>query len=174
MNVSNLTTYLNDHYAGSVGALQLIDHLGDACTDEERKTGYRALKKEIEADQALLKGLLTSLGSDESVLKKAGAWLAEKISHLKLTLSDSARGDLALLEGLEILSLGIEGKLALWQTLNAVVRSLPDVELDFIRLEDRAKWQRKTVEEWRLQAAARALADMDPADGLNAAATQES
>lgn len=132
------------------------------------------MKKEIEADQELLKGLLVSFDSEESVLKKAGAWLAEKISHLKLTRSDSAHGDLALLEGLEMLSLGIEWKLALWQTLNAVVRSLPHVEIDFVRLENRAKWQRQTVEKWRLQAAARALAETDPGDGLNAAASPAS
>jgi hypothetical protein len=63
------------------------------------------------------------------------------------------------LESLEFLSLGIEGKLGLWNVLTAVAPDIPGLRgIDFNRLADRAREQRQGVEQHRLAAARAALA----------------
>jgi hypothetical protein len=112
------------------------------------------LKQEIEEDQEIVKSLLRSGGGNESRLRKAAAWLAEKVGEAKLQLDDTGNGQLRLLEGLETLGLGIQGKLGLWRALRAA--STPESELgalDLPRLERRALDQFARVEAQRLEAA---------------------
>ena len=61
----------------------------------------------------------------ESRTRKATAWLTEKVTELKLRLDDPAGGALRLLEALEAVSLGIEGKRALWRALAAAAEDAP-------------------------------------------------
>jgi hypothetical protein len=59
-----------------------------------------------------------------------------------------------LLEALETLGLGIQGKLALWRALMVAVDRVPPIRrLDVPRLEQRALEQHGWVEAQRLQAA---------------------
>jgi hypothetical protein len=51
MSESPLHTYLNDHLAGSVMALELLDHLADAATSSDTQQFFRTLRAEIAADQ---------------------------------------------------------------------------------------------------------------------------
>jgi len=71
------------------------------------------------------------------------AWLTEKFTELKLRLDDSARGPLRLLESLEVVGLGIHGKLALWRALYTADVS-PELQghLDYERMAQRAEEQR--------------------------------
>jgi hypothetical protein len=46
-------------------------------------------------------------------------WLADKLAQLKLRMDDKAAGSLRLLETVEIIGLGIDGKKALWRALKA-------------------------------------------------------
>ncbi len=55
-----LATYLNDHLAGSVAALELVDRLTRLCRGTEREKIFRTLRTEIEEDQEVLKQLLRS------------------------------------------------------------------------------------------------------------------
>jgi hypothetical protein len=90
---------------------------------------------------------MKQLGIAESGVRKVGAWVAEKLSRAKLRMGDSGKSNLALLQSLESLSLGITGKRSLWRTLGAFTK--PDSRLDginFARLEKRAIDQFKRVE----------------------------
>ena len=150
MNLENLTTYLRDHLAGSIVALEALDHLIIAFQDRPEGTQIVKLKTEVEADQAVVKALLSKLVQDESALKKAGAWMAEKLLMTKV----KAEGELGTLEVLEMLVLGIEGKLRLWRSLSCL-----DTGLNLPELEAGATRQIQFVENLRLQVAQRALAD---------------
>jgi len=153
MRAENLATYLNDHLAGSVLALELLQHLADASESGARENELRRLHDEIKSDQMVLTQMLERLVAQPSVLKKAGAWMAEKLAHLKLRLT-SAGADSALgrLEAFEMLSLGIEGKKGLWRSLQAVQAELPvDPPLDLEMLSVTAALQREKVEALRLE-----------------------
>jgi hypothetical protein len=154
----SLTTYLNDHLAGSVAALELLDHL------LKHKSGLgnelSRLRAEIEDDQQVLRRIVNDLGARESSVRKAAAWLSEKLGQAKLRWDDRGQGDLMLLEALEALGLGIQGKLALWRGLAAVAGSVPALrELDLQRLQQRAAGQFDRVDAIRLQVARTALMD---------------
>jgi hypothetical protein len=98
--------------------------------------------------------LLESLGAKESTLRKAAAWLTEKVGEAKLALDGGGNSQLQLLEALEALGLGIQGKLGLWRTLSATLNDEPEIrKLDLARLEQRARNQFDRVEAQRLLAA---------------------
>ena len=156
MSQAALSTYLNDHLAGSVGAIEMVER---AIQDNSGNLLGRRLEeilKEIEKDQVVLQDLIERLGSKENPLKKAGAWLAEKAGRIKLGGTDP--GELGRMELLETLAMGIHGKRALWRALRVVVSHHPLLlSLDLDLLERRAVEQHDRVEEWRLEAAREAL-----------------
>jgi hypothetical protein len=157
-NMANehIATYLNDHLAGSVIALELLDHL--ASTQVELSAFFKQLRADIDADQDELKKLMASLDLAESRTRKASAWLAEKMTELKLRFDDPKGGPLRLFESLEALSLGIEGKRSLWMALMAAAEKSPALRtLDYERLMQRAQEQRDRVETQRIEMARKAL-----------------
>lgn len=66
MSKKELTIYLNDHLAGSVGALELIDHLIETYSEKPLGQFFKDLRNEIGADQSTLKDLIEKLGEQES------------------------------------------------------------------------------------------------------------
>ena len=60
-------------------------------------------------DQEVLRGLLHDLNSASGPLRDATGFLSEKLGRIKLLLEDPSGGQLALLEKLETLALGIDG-----------------------------------------------------------------
>lgn len=149
MNLENLTLYLRDHLAGSVAALQLLDHLITTYGARPEAEQILTLKAEVEADQQQLKNLLDRLGQSEGTLKKAGAWMAEKALQAKVNSGDD---ELGLLEALEVLILGIEGKLRLWRSLECL-----DTGLELPSLQLTATSQIHRVETLHMEAAKRAF-----------------
>jgi hypothetical protein len=159
----HLATYLNDHLAGAVAALELLEHLERAHAGTPIARALSELRAEIEADRETLESLMMRLHVTESRPRKATAWHAERLAWLKLRLDDSGHGAFRLFESLEAVSLGIEGKLALWHTLAAVAPVVPDVSgLDYETLMRRATDQRGRAEAVRLGAALAALAATQP------------
>ncbi len=152
----NLTLYLNDHLAGSVAALELIDHLIETAGENAAEAQFfRQLRADIEADQNVLKQLITHFGGEESSVRKAAGWLAEKLGRAKLKLDGGGTSEaLGRFQALEGLVLGITGKRALWQALAAAdLRA----NVNLPELIRRAEAQRDAVEEWRRRAAVAAL-----------------
>ena len=155
----HLATYLNDHLAGSVTAIELLENLQAAYAGKDLERFLADLRNDIEADREELKQFMDQLKITQSRPRKAGAWIAERFAELKMRLDDSAHGPLRLLESLEAVELGITGKLALWQALIAAAEVAPALRgaLDYQRLARRATEQRERVELRRLEAAKAAL-----------------
>jgi hypothetical protein len=154
MNVKHLGTYINDHLAGSVAALELLGHLVSANAGTPRGQFFIELRQEIEHDQAVLRDLLEQLRFKESPMRKVVAWFSEKFARAKLSVEDPIGDELARFEKLEALSLGIDGKRMLWLALNVVAEGAPALQaMDLTRLEQRATEQRQRVEALRLDAA---------------------
>jgi hypothetical protein len=156
MSKKTLGTYLNDHLAGSVMAVEMIEHT----IEEDRGTQLRpflsALMNEIKADQEVLRGLLEKLEVKENPIKKAGAWMAEKARRLKM--GDTREGGLARLEVLETLSLGIQGKLKLWLALERVAPRHPELAgIEYQKLQTTAREQHDRIEAHRVEAALEAF-----------------
>jgi hypothetical protein len=157
MSTENLIIYLNDHLAGSVAAVELIDHLIETAeASPPDRQFFKTLKADVEADQAILRQVLARFGGEEKALRKAAAWLAEKLARAKLLL-DGGGADAAMgrLQALEALRLGISGKKALWQSLAA--SGVPLTPVDLPELTRRAEEQCARVEAKRLEAATAAL-----------------
>jgi hypothetical protein len=151
-----LHTYLNDHLAGAVAALELLDHLHG--TVPESDAFLTTLREEITADRQVLQSLLHALGGAESAVRQAGGWLTAKFGELKIRLDDPKGRGLRHFEALETLALGIQGKLALWTALEAVSDLVPELRaLDLPDLKRRAQDQHGKVEARRLAAARGAL-----------------
>lgn len=157
MSDGPLSTYLNDHLAGSVGAIAMVERAIEENAGTLLGRRLEEILKEIRKDQAVVQGLIEGAGSKENPLKKAGAWLTEKAGRVKLGGTGDP-GGLARLELLETLAMGIHGKRGLWRALRVVVNKHPALrELDLDLLERRAVEQHDRVEEWRLEAAREAL-----------------
>jgi hypothetical protein len=134
-----------------VAALELVERLRRLSQGTYREQLFLSLGQEIEEDQQIVKLLLRSVGGKESKVRKAAAWLTEKIGEAKLELDDSGNGQLRLLEGLETLGLGIQGKLGLWRVLSDASSLDAEIgKLDLTRLERRARDQFERVEAERL------------------------
>ena len=154
----SLATYLNDHLAGSVVALELLDHLEEDGAGTAEASILAEVHADIEADRQELEAFMAQRGIAVSAPRKATGWLVEKLSELKLRLDDAGDGALRRLEALETVSLGIAGKQALWHALAAAAEDAPELNgLDYARLGRRAETQRAAVERLRLHAAREAF-----------------
>ena len=154
----SLATYLNDHLAGSVVALELLDHLEEDGAGTAEASLLAGVHADIEADRQELEAFMARLGIAVSAPRKATGWLIEMVSEIKLHLDDAGDGALRRLEALETVSLGIAGKQALWHALAAAAEGAPELNgLDYARLGQRAETQRAVVESLRLRAAQEAI-----------------
>ena len=154
MSNENLTTYLKDHHAGSVAALELVDHLIETFEGKSLKQFFKNLRKEIDADQERLEKLIKKVGAKESAVRKTGAWVAEKFARMNVRVNDSEKDQMGLLDALEALLIGINGKEALWTTLEAASENVALLRgVDYARLQQRARGQFDLVDAKRLECA---------------------
>jgi hypothetical protein len=153
-----LATYLNDHLAGSTSGLELVRRAANENEGSELGAFLASLASEIQADRDTLKEIMAALGVGEDRLKVAAGWLFEKLGRLKPNGQLTGYSPLSPLVELEGLSLGVRGKLAMWQALLQIAGSPP---LDAPRLQElaqRAERQHADLERHRLQVARSALA----------------
>src|SRR5918996_252861 len=75
--------YLQDHLAGSVAALELVERAARANAGNELGSFLTDLHGEISADKETLLATMRTLGVDPSRVKNAVAWTAEKAARLK-------------------------------------------------------------------------------------------
>jgi|SRR5205823_790512 len=151
-----LDSYLNDHLAGSVGALELIDHWSKLFDGKPLAKFLAELRGDVEADQETLRELMRALGTKESGVRPAGAWVAEKFSRARFAVAGNEIGGLGLVLALETIVMGITGKKLLWRALAA--SDLPRKgNIDFVEMEQHAEKQIARVELERMRAAREAL-----------------
>jgi len=149
--MKKLESYLNDHLAGSVGALELLEHWAHLYEDKPLGTFFTNIEAEIRADQSTLQDVMHSLGIEESTLRKAGAWAAEKAGRARVIMAGDELGSLGLVLTLEGLIMGVTGKKLLWRALEAA--KLPQLNsYDFEELQGRADEQIKRIEAERIRA----------------------
>jgi hypothetical protein len=159
VSTGHLATYLNDHLAGAMVALELLEHLQKAHAGTPMEKFAADLYAEIDEDRQVLINLMSKLNIAESRTRQAAAWLTEKAGRVKLRFDDPSGGDLLLYQILETLSLGIEGKSSLWTALEAAAEDAPALRVEnYDALRQRAVQQRDRVESHRITTARRTFA----------------
>lgn len=155
--MKELESYLNDHLAGSVGALELLEHWAHLYEDKPLGIFFSNIEAEVRADQSTLRDVMHSLGIEESTLRKAGAWAAEKAGRARVIIAGDEPGSLGLVLTLEGLIMGIIGKRLMWRTL-AVAKFPQPAGCDFEKLQRRAEQQVERIEAERIRAVQQAFA----------------
>jgi hypothetical protein len=155
--MKELDSYLNDHLAGSISALELIGHWVDAHKGEPLGSFFLEIEREIKADQDTLRDVMRTLGVEESKVRQAGAWAAEKVGRARLIIAGDEPGSLGLVLTLEGLIMGVTGKKSLWRALAAA--KLPELRgYNFEDLQRRAEQQVERIEVERISAIREAFA----------------
>jgi hypothetical protein len=96
------------------------------------------------------------IGADR--IKLVAGWGAEKLGRLKLNGRVLGYSPLSRLVELELLELGVHGKIALWRALQRLqLERLRSTDADLDHLLSRAERQLEQIEAYRLGAAAEAL-----------------
>jgi hypothetical protein len=157
----SLATYLNDHLGGAQIAVQILEAMRDQHDDKRFREFANMLLPGIQADDQTVRSIAKDIGASTSVVKEAGGWLLEKLARIKL--GHTGTTDIGMFESLELLSVGIQGKLCLWKALRAASRL--DSRLRAYPFEDlinRAQQQYEKVEAQRLDLAQHVLSPRSP------------
>ena len=156
--MKDLDSYLNDHLAGSISALELIAHWAEVHKGEPLGSFFVATEREIKEDQDTLRNVMRSVGVEESKLRQAGAWAAEKIGRARLMMAGDEPGSLGLVLTLEGLIMGVTGKKLMWALLAAA--KLPRLSsYNFEQLQRRAEQQIERIEAERIRTVSQAFAE---------------
>ncbi len=162
MDHKHLSTYLNDHLAGSVAAIELLEHLAEIYADTEEGVFAAGMRDEILADRKVLEQLMAELDISQSKTRQVSAWVAEKLSALKMRFDDPSASSFRFFESMEAVSLGLEGQRSLWRALKTISEHEPALRrLDYDHLMSVAEDQRSRVEAKRLEAAVAALSPVE-------------
>ena len=158
MNLKYLAVYLNDHLAGAVAGHELVKRAASSNKGTEYGAFLSELEGEIAEDRAALERLMERFEIGQDKLKVTGAFIGEKLGRLKPNAHLLSYSPLSRVVELEVLSLGVEGKLGLWRGL----LDLDDADERLDREElavlvQRAEKQRRDLEPHRLRAVEDAL-----------------
>jgi hypothetical protein len=116
-----LAIYLNDHLAGAtagVGRARMVRHADEG---GELAGQLAEICREIEEDRATLVSIMDDLGVGRSRIKPALGDLGERIGRLKPNGRLRGHSPLGRVIDLEVLLLGITGKLRLWRLLEELL-----------------------------------------------------
>jgi hypothetical protein len=154
-----IAIYLNDHLAAATGALELARRAAGSNAGNDYGPFLAELAGEIEDDLHALEVVMERLAVGRDRLKVAAGWAAEKAGRLKLNGQLLGYSPLSRVVELEMLSLGVEGKLSLWRVLEPLAADDPRLrDVDVTDLMTRARSQRRRLEPRRLRAAREAFA----------------
>jgi hypothetical protein len=154
--MKDLDSYLNDHLAGSISALELIAHWAEVRKGERLGSFFVETEREIKADQDMLRDVMRTLGVEESKMRQAGAWAAEKIGRARLIIAGAEPGSLGLVLTLEGLIMGVTGKKLMWRALATTKLSQLN-GYNFEELQRRAEQQVERIEAERISAVRQAF-----------------
>ncbi|MFP5212596.1 MAG: hypothetical protein ACLGPL_04380 [Acidobacteriota bacterium] len=149
----HLTTYLNDHLAGSVAGIELAKRCRSSNRDSELGTFLDKVVSVLKDGQDKLRELLAAFGGTESYVKQLGAWTVEKVSRLKLNDSILTYSDLSRLIELETLMVAMHAQVRMWKVLDAARSGDPRLAgIDFLRIREQVEGLLEKIEEYHLQA----------------------
>jgi hypothetical protein len=153
-----LATYLNDHLAGATAGSELARRA--ASQNEGTPLGelLSNLAEEIAEDREALLELMGTLDVRVDRKKVVAGWTVEKAGRLKPNAQLRGYSPLSPLVELEMLKLGIQGKLAMWRALGEIGNGPPLDPERMAELAARAERQAADVEARRLVVAREALA----------------
>jgi hypothetical protein len=154
VSIDLLGGYLNDHLGGSVAGVEIAEKLRSRNEGTPFGAVLADLVLEVKEDRATLEHLMDRLGIERSPAKQAAGRGLEKLGRLRTSKQVTGSAEVSRLMDIEALSLGIDGKFAMWR----VLKEIADLdgrlaETDFDGLAARAGRQRETLEPYRLQAA---------------------
>jgi hypothetical protein len=155
---AQLATYLNDHLAGSMTAIELVEK--SAAQNRGTRLGdfLAELLGAIDEDRAALEGIMERLGVEKGGVKATAGRMVEKVSRLRLHEKVTGDPDLSRVLELETLLMGVTGKLRLWQSLQASMASDPRLAgVDLDALVRRAHDQLAALDDHHREAARRAF-----------------
>ena len=155
--MKELASYLNDHLAGSVGALELLGHWAKLYEGKPLGYFFMDIEAEIRADQEKLREAMRSIRIEESNVRKAGAWFAEKAGRARFMIAGGEPESLGLVLTFEGLIMGITGKKLMWRALAAANLAQLD-GYDFDELQRRAEQQIERIDAERMRAFLEAFA----------------
>ena len=144
-----LAVYLHDHLAGSSFAVELLEKLVSEYGGTPSGNIARELLEQVHIDRGTLQELIAKVGKASPDLYDALGWIAERVSRIKLKHDDPT--GIGAFEAFETISLGILGKRALWESLQA--RQKVDTRIagiDYASLISRAEQQFETANQYRL------------------------
>lgn len=168
-----LAIYLNDHFAGATAGAELAKRL-HASNEDTAFAGFLSdLARGIEEDREQLSRLMEELGVERDRIKAAGAYVVERLARLKANGQLTGYSPLSRVIEMEMLHIGITGKLEMWSAMRDVFGSRLETH-DFDRLIERAETQRTELEERRLAAAREAFGESSVVRAWNANATATS
>jgi len=163
MSIEPLAAYLNDHLTASVPAIRLMDSLAERAEHPELEAILRKVASEVREDQQLLRDVLDRLRAGERRLAQAAAVVGEKVHKGRLAFAARTHPALAMLEGLESIALGLQGKLGLFRVLEELAPHDPRLAgLPFAARADRTEAQYSAIESQRRAAAREAFEGVAP------------
>jgi hypothetical protein len=153
-----LGSYLNDHLGGATAGLELARRAAGENKGNRFGEFLENLVEEIAQDRESLLHLMDRLGIGKDSLKVVAGWAGEKVGRLKMNGRLLSYSPLSRLVELEGLTVGVRGKLSMWECLKAgadLDPVLAEFELD--TLIARAEAQLEGLRRERIAAAERAL-----------------
>ena len=157
--IERLGTYLNGHVAGANAGVATAERLAGRIRTEPAAGTVAQLVADITSDRAQLQAIIDRLEVSGHPIKKAVGRVAGEVPRLAVAEVLTGSEHLTVLLESETLAMGIDGKLALWEALMAVVPAHPRLgEFDLAGLAARAREQRSRIEEIRLAAVRRSFA----------------
>ncbi|MEY2514238.1 MAG: hypothetical protein QOJ89_1596 [bacterium] len=158
--IDYLSTYLQDHRAGAAMGVNLSRRLADENVGTVYEDFLMLLARQIEEDVETLESIMELFEVDRSTIKETGAKIGEKLGRLKPNEHLTSYSPLSRVHELEMLSSGVKGKLALWDSLFEI--SDLDDRLDAQQLRalvERAENQLAGLREHHRMAAVEAFGD---------------
>ncbi len=147
----HLGIYLNDHLAGATAGVGRARSARDANEGTEFFESLAKVCREIEEDRASLESIMDDLGIGRSRMKTTLGGLGERVGRLKPNGRLHGYSPLGRVIDLEVLLLGITGKLRLWALLGDLLDG--ETSCDFAELARRAEDQRARIGQLQERAA---------------------
>jgi hypothetical protein len=153
-----LRIYMNDQLALGVGWRELAHRAARENQGTELGAALADVATQIREDVETFEALMRRLGFARDRLKIGAAIATERLGRLKPNGQLRGYSPLSRFVELDVLVMGIEGKVTLWENLRDLAglgERLPDV--DFERLIARARAQRALLEPFHREAGREAL-----------------